>query len=78
MMHSGDEDDEFCSVDWFGSIETNFLQKKKHKNYQKKNSKSSGTFRRDKIELIRLSSIRNSLKNLGVSLFIDLTISKTY
>ncbi len=28
MMHSGDEDDEFCSVDQFDSMEPNFLQKK--------------------------------------------------
>ena len=34
MMHSSDEDIELCSVDRFGSIEPNFLQKK-HKNNQK-------------------------------------------
>ena len=49
MMHSSDEDIELCSVDQFGSIEPNFLQKI---------CKSSGTVRRDKIELVRLSSVR--------------------
>jgi hypothetical protein len=31
MMHSGDEDDELCSVDRFGSIQPNFIQKKSTK-----------------------------------------------
>ena len=50
MMHSGDEDDEFCSIVQFGSIEPN-------RNNQKIR-KSSGTVRLDKIEFVRLSSVR--------------------
>ena len=51
MMHSSDEDIELCSVD------RTELFTKKHKNNQKI-CKSSGTVRRDKIELVRLSSVR--------------------
>ena len=46
MMNSGDEDDEFCSVNRLGSIDPNFLQK---------NSKIIKKFI---IELVRLSLIR--------------------
>ena len=46
MMDSSDEDIELCSVDRFGSIEPNFLQK----NFNQKICKSSGTVRLDKIE----------------------------
>jgi hypothetical protein len=53
MMHSGDEDIELCSVDRFDSIEPKFLQKN-----NQKIRKCSVTVRRDKIELIRLSSVR--------------------
>jgi len=48
MMHSSDEDIELCS---------NELFTKKHKNNQKI-LKISGTVRRDKFELVRLSSVR--------------------
>jgi hypothetical protein len=43
MMHSSDEDIELCSINRFGSIEPN----------RKNIRKSSGTVRRDKIELDR-------------------------
>ena len=48
MMHSSHEDIELCSIE---------LYTKKHKNNQKIR-KSSGTVRRAKIELVRLSSVR--------------------
>ena len=48
MMHSSHEDIELCSIE---------LYTKKHKNNQKIR-KSSGTVRHDKIELVRLSSVR--------------------
>jgi len=55
MMHSSDEDIELCSIDRFG------LFTKKYKN-NPKIRKSSSTVRRDKIELVRLSSIRKFIK----------------
>ncbi len=51
MMHSSDEYIELCSID-----RTEFFSKK-HKNNQKIR-KISRTVRRDKIELVRLSSVR--------------------
>jgi hypothetical protein len=50
MMHSSDEDIELCSIDRFG------LFTKKHKN-NPKIRKSSGTVRRDKIELVRFENL---------------------
>jgi hypothetical protein len=66
MMHSGYEDDEFCSVDRLGSIETNRTEifTNKHKNNQKI-QKSSSAVCRGELELvllIRFDSIRNPLK----------------
>ena len=58
MMHSSDEDIELCSVDRFGSIEPNRTFYKKTQIFNQKIRKSSGTVRRDKIELVRLSSVR--------------------
>jgi hypothetical protein len=57
MMHSSDEDIELCSINRFGSIEPN------RKNNQKIR-KSSGTVRRDKIELVRFrfGSVRKFIK----------------
>ncbi len=56
MMRSSEEDIELCSIDRFGSIQPNrTFYKKKHKNNQKIR-KSSGTVRRDKIELVRFGS----------------------
>jgi len=55
-MHSSDEDIELCTIDRFG------LFTKKHKNNPKIRKSSSGTVRRDKIELVRLSSIRKFIK----------------
>ena len=49
-MHSSDENVELCSVD------RTELFTKKHKNNQKIR-KISGTVRRDKIKLVRLSSV---------------------
>ncbi len=58
-MHSSDEDIELCSIDRFDSIEPNRnFYKKSQKN--QKIRKSSGTVCRDKIELVRLSSVRFS------------------
>jgi len=59
MMHSSDEDIELCSIDRFGSIEPNRTElfTKNHKKNQKIR-KISGPVRRDKIELVRLSSVR--------------------
>ncbi len=54
MMHSSHEDIEL--IDSVRSNRTE-LYTKKHKNNQKIR-KSSGTVRRDKIELVRLSSVR--------------------
>ncbi len=51
MMHSSDEYIELCSID-----QTEFFTKK-NKNNQKIR-KISRTVRRDKIELVRLSSVR--------------------
>ncbi len=48
MMHSSHEDIELCRIE---------LYTKKHKNNQKIR-KSSGTVRCDKIELVRLRSVR--------------------
>jgi len=57
MMHSSAKDIELCSIDRFGSIEPNFLQKKKIR-------KISRTVHRDKIELVRLSPVRfDSVRN---------------
>jgi len=50
MMHSSDEDIKLCSID------REFFTKK-HKNNQKI-LKSSGTVHLEKIELVRLSSVR--------------------
>jgi hypothetical protein len=55
MMHSSYEDIELCPVDRFGLIE---LFTKMHKN-NPKIRKSSGTVHDEKIELVRLSSVRN-------------------
>jgi hypothetical protein len=58
MTHSGDEDDEFYSVDRCGSIEPNFL-KKKQKNNQKIRKVR---VRREKFESIPLSSVRLEIR----------------
>jgi hypothetical protein len=55
-MHSSDEDIELCSIDRFRSNRTELFTKNHKKN--QKIRKSSGTVRRDKIELVRLSSVR--------------------
>ena len=69
-MHSGDEDIELCSVERFDSIEPNFLQKntkiiKKFGNVRLQN-------RGDKIELIRVCSVRFEI------LIIEIIIVFTY
>jgi hypothetical protein len=48
MMHSSDEDIELCSIDrfWFDGTEIKLFTK------NQKIRKSSGTVRRDKIELV--------------------------
>jgi hypothetical protein len=53
-MHSSDEDIELCSIErfWFDGTETKLFTK------NQKIRKSSGTVRRDKIELVRLKSVR--------------------
>jgi hypothetical protein len=80
-MHSSHEDIELCSIDRFGSIEPNRteLYTKEHKNNQKIR-KSSGTVRRDKIELVRLSSVRFGsirFENLFDSFTVCIYIMKT-
>ena len=53
-MHSSAEDIELCSIDRFSSVRSNrtFYKKTQQK------SKISRTVRRDKIELVQLSSLR--------------------
>jgi len=54
-MHSSSEDIKLCSIDQFGRTEPNFL--KNNQGIIKK----FGKVRRDKIELVRLSSVRFGL-----------------
>jgi hypothetical protein len=68
MMHSGDEYDEFFSVDRFSSIkpnQTELLTKKPTKIIKiTKKFEKFGSVRREKIELIRLSLVRfDSIRN---------------
>jgi len=63
MMHSSDEDIELCSIERFDSVRSSRTElfTKKHKNNQKIR-KSSGTVRRDKIELLSSVRFENLLK----------------
>ena len=65
MMHSSDEDIELCSIELFT---------KKHKNNQKI-LKISGTVRRDKFELVRLSSVRFDSIRFGSKIYLSSIVS---
>ena len=61
MMHVSDEDGEFCSINRFGSIETELRTKKEHKNNQKIRKVRVQFAVTNRINSIEFDLIRNSL-----------------